>query len=508
MRLSEYYKLAKIPDPPAWAKEIEMPSKCFDHQLGDLQHIASLTRCGLFNDPGLGKTRPLQAYALWLVTLGNKVVVTMPPGLMIQFKQSLLTTFKGCEKYVTSAILAGTPAARNKLTDSWDRDRWPDILIVSYDMFVKYHLTMIGKSYSCVIVDEAQAVKTPGTKIHRAVKFFAGDNDEHSNGVVLCTGTPIETKPEDAYGFFAICMPNRYGSFKAFEQLHIDKVSVPKYDYSFSPPRIVGRFEKILGYKNLDYLNHGLKSLGRRVKREDAFDLPPRIITEIPISLSSEHQELYDTIVNERLIEIGDRMIDMTTASALYQAMQRAIMCPESYCEKPPNNAVVAQIDTLLTSLEGRKVVIYCWYRESIEKLKAYYSKLNPAVLYGSITNKEPEKQKFLNDDSCRLLIANPKSGGVGVDGLQTVSSHIIFAEMMPFVGTFQQSVARVHRKGQKEASVNIYVLVPEKTIAVKLRNNLVKKDQLQEEIMQDKRTILQDLMGKEGIQGSLDDIF
>jgi hypothetical protein len=64
--------------------------------------------------------------------------------------------------------------------------------------------------------------------------------------------------------------------------------------------------------------------------------------------------------------------------------------------------------------------------------------------------------------------------------------------------------LSRLHRSGQAADSVNIYVLVARNTVSVKLRNDLLKKDSYQEEVHRDKRTILKDLMGEEGIRGAL----
>lgn len=509
LTLREYYEAAKLPTIPIWAEQVKLPEKkkWFKHQADDLVHLAGMTRSGLFNDAGVGKTWPLQGYALWLVSQKNKVVVVMPPTLVPQFKQSLSSTFIGHEAFVTSEILQAPPKKREKLFEHWNSRgvKWPDILIMSYKMFVLYHKMLDEKGYTCVIVDEAQAVKTPGTQLHNAVKIFAGKFNRYSNGVVLATGTPIETNPTDAYGYFAICYPQRYGSYKNFENIHCEYSEAYTFLNDMGERVYVPR--RILNYKNLDYLHDGLMKLGRRVKKEDVLDLPPRLITELTVKLSSAHKQLYKQLVDERLAEIGDKMIDLTTQSALYQATQRSIICPESYTDQTIQNEVLNTLDVLLSTLEGNKVIVYCWYTESVKKLAARYASMKPAVLYGQTTGREVQKQKFIHDSECKLLIANPKSGGVGVDGLQDVSSHIVFAEICPFVGVVQQAIARVHRSGQKSKTVNVYLLVPNGTIAVKLRNDLVRKDKLQEEIMKDKRTLLNDLMGAEGLQGALDDI-
>jgi SNF2 family DNA or RNA helicase len=91
------------------------------------------------------------------------------------------------------------------------------------------------------------------------------------------------------------------------------------------------------------------------------------------------------------------------------------------------------------------------------------------------------------------------------VDGFQHVCSHVIYAEVCPIPGVFQQSIDRLHRTGQQAESVNIYILVALKTIAVKLRNDLTRRDSQANSVVRDKRTLLADLLGEEGLRGSLD---
>lgn len=503
---ADYLNAAGL-SPPAFAHRVQMRFPPFNHQVGDLQFLASNTRAGLWSEPGVGKTLPVQAYAAWLVGMGNKVVVTMPPVLVQQFRQSFSKTYIGIDEHVKADVLQGTPKQREKLIASWD-GCWPDLLVMSYRMFVDYHKQLLTEGYSCVIVDEATAVKSPSSQLHHAVKVFGGNHKRDSNGIVLMTGTPVETNVTDAYGLIAILNPDRYGSKKMFERVHCIKRDMP-IAYN-EDGEITGTREQIIGYKNLPLLNESLFLMGRRILKADVSDLPPRMISEIPITLSRGHRELYKKIVDERIAEIGDRVLDLTESTALYQGLQRLILNPEDFTDDKIDNEVLNTLDTLLhESLAGHKVVVYCWFQSTIERMKARYAKLNPAVLYGKTSGnkRDAEKMKFINDPTCRVIFANPRSGGVGVDGFQAVSSHAIFAEVCPFVGVFQQSIDRLHRTGQKSSAVTVYVLVPTGTIAVKLRNDLLRKDMQQELTVQDKRTILHNLLGEEGIQGSLDDV-
>jgi SNF2 family DNA or RNA helicase len=394
-------------------------------------------------------------------------------------------------------VFQGTPKTREKLAESW-QGNWPDLLIMSFKMFVQYHKELKDKrGYTCVVVDEATSVKSPSSQLHNAVKTFGGNHRDNSNGIVLMTGSPIDTNVIDAYGLIATVTPDRYGSKKMFERIHC----------VFSSFGNNSQFKTVVAYMNYEVLNTSLFLQGRRVKKADVSDLPPRLITELSVSLGRAHQALYKKIVDERLAEIGDKVLDMTEQSALYQGVQRLILNPEQFTDQEFDNEALIAMDALLDTLDGKKVVMYAWFQSSVEKLKLRYKHLNPATLYGKTvgSKRESEKMKFINDPSCQLIIANPRSGGVGVDGFQDVSSHVIFAEVCPFVGVFQQSIDRLHRTGQKAESVNVYIVVPTNTIAVKLRNDLVKKDMQQEMAVRDSRTLLHTLMGEDGVQGSLD---
>lgn len=491
MTLHDYFIKAGLGSFP-FAERIALRWPPFNHQIEDLHFLAQHTRSKLLNEMGTGKTLPVQAYGLWLVGQGNKVVYTMPPVLVQQFHDSFASTYLNVDEQVSRAVLAGPPKQREALLHQWDKQGHPDILTLSYRMFVLYHEQLKQSGYTCVIVDEATALKTPSSQLHQAVKKFAGNCRKDSNGVVLMTGTPVETNPIDAYGLVAIVDPDWYGSKKTFERVHCIKSDD-------------GR---IVGYKNFETLNNALMDHGRRVLKSQVTDLPPRLITEIPVSLSSKHIKLYRKLVDERIAEIGDRVIDMTEQSAIYQGLQRVLMCPERFTDQQIDNNLLEALDTLLEELDGRKVVVYAWYQETIEKLQKRYASRKPAVLYGKTvgSKRDAQKRQFIEDPNCTLIIANPRSGGVGVDGFQHVSSHVVFAEVCPFVGVFQQATDRLHRTGQSD-TVNVYLLVPAGTIAVKLRNDLVRKDTQQELAVRDRRCVLAALLGEEGIKGSLDDV-
>ena len=486
--LADYFKKAGIGVSAPWQSKLTLnPLKIPEpHQVDDLKFLGKFARAGLLHKPGAGKTLPVQAYGLWLAPLGNKVIYTMPPALMEQFKASFETNFPGFQKHCSLHIFDQSPKVREQHLTRWKKEGFPDFMVLSYVAFKQYHALLAKQGYSALVVDEATAVKHTSSNLHKCVRDFVGST-QNTNGLVLMTGTPVETNVEDCFALIHLLDPFIYGSRRAFDRAHCIKVTIPISKGN----RVI---EKITGYKNLDALHRNLYRYCRRV---DVKTSEPYRVSEVPVTLSSAHRRLYHALVNERLAEIGDEVIDLTTQQSLYQALQKAIVDPSQYSEVPIESSLLNTLDTLIDSLEGRKVLVYAWHTDVVKLLAKRYEKLNPAMLFGeTVGGKDSQRLKFVQDPTCRIMVANYKSGGVGVDELQTVCSHMIFAQYPQAPGLFQQAVGRLARKGQSER-VTVYFPVVKGTLSVHFRNELLRRDELQEAVVLDKRALLKQLMGE-----------
>lgn len=457
-------------------------------------------------------------------------MVILPPVLVEQFRQQF-RKFEGLENHIRISTFVGTLEHRSELIQLWDRVGWPDILVTTYRFFVgaeekvvrgrqQRHVRsavkrgveprlaktrdtcpatywgwedFLKRGYNDLIVDEATAVKAAKSGIHKAVKGFAGPySEEEGNGLLLMTGTPIENKIEDTYGLISLINPLRYRSYRAFERFHVVTQGGP--------------YGRTLHYINLPYLTQSLYEAGRRILKKDVLkDLPPMLISEVPVTLHDDHHALYKKLVRERLLELGDRVIDATTHASLRMKVQQIIMTPEHFSEKKwEKNAVIEALDQVIEmiNLGERKVVVFGYFQRSIEKLQAHYSKYNPVVLYGGTTgNRNEHIRRFKEDPACRMLIAQVRSGGYGFN-LQDACSHVVFAEMISVPGLFQQAAERVHRPGQTE-SVTVYLLVVHKTVSVSIRNDLARKSGEAKEVTRDRQAALRDLLGEDGTKAN-----
>ena len=224
------------------------------------------------------------------------------------------------------------------------------------------------------------------------------------------------------------------------------------------------------------------------METDEVQELPDLNIVPLSVEMHEKHAAAYKQFVDERLLVFSDNsIVDGTNASALRQRCGKLINSPEDFqlkCEA--SNILMAE--QLMESIDvaNNKVVVFAYYRKTVEKLAERWQKWKPAVIYGGGNNNEGEKNRFLNSPDCRVAIINYESGGVGLN-LQKDCHNIICVETIGVPGAFMQAVKRVHRQGQKH-HVTVYVLVAKGTLAVtQYRNMADKKDEIDQVVSKDK---------------------
>jgi SNF2 family DNA or RNA helicase len=496
----------------------------FKHQITGLNQTLANTRFGLLDEPGCGKTLPAQAYALYCMGYGNKVVALMPPVLLKQFMDALDDTFLGWQDHFTAHILDQGPKERLALFQQWDETGWPDLILMTYQMFINYpselkevkqevppvlgavqgkarptkvrtgpetYRVLREKGYNLIISDEAQALKNPSSTMHKAVAYLAGEmptrKSESKAGLLLLTGTPLHNTPGDAYGIIKLLRPYQYGTKKSFERLHCVYMGS-------------GREAVLIGYQNMDTLTVNLYASARRVLKNDVFkNMKTPIIREVPVTLSPKHKALYDKLVRERFLEVDGEIISAVQQQSLRQKCLQIVTTPQHFgLTDIKENNIITMVDTLLENigLKDEKVILFAHYKRTTKFLSEYYEQYNPAVLYSDTKGSvSAQADKFKHDDTCRMLIAQPLSGGVGLN-FQEVCAYVIFVEPLSVPGTFKQSSERVHRPGQKK-QVMFYIIKALGTVAPTLTASMLEKEGYAKIITRDRVSMLDELMGK-----------
>ena len=432
-----------------------------------------------------------------------KIIDALKTAMPISFTQADLnyirrTKGQHAAKVIAAELGCSTGAVlgirrdtfREDLYAKWAKDNsWPDFLIMSYQMYYRAE-KHIRETYRVVIADEAHALCHPSSttwrKMRDHLRMTGGDS-----AFIPMTGTPCPNVPTDYYGLIKLLNPKAYGTLSDFKFMHCVTITVEDQETG-------RRFEKVVGYKNLDVLRTSLYARASRVTKEQVFTLEKPSIFEREVDLSDDHYELYRRLVRERVLEVDGEIISAVQAQSLRQKVLRLATHPDPFTDKHiKDNAVRAELEELLDEIgceHKEKVVIFAIYNNSIKAMAEWFKHLNPALVYGK-SNKEKNIDKFLNDDSCRLMIAHYKSGGVGLN-LQGVCRYVICAEPTAIPGDFLQAVERVYRKGQTK-HVTFYILRVLRTVWPKMVDNMRGKLKLTTGIQLDKSEMLSELLGE-----------
>ena len=479
----------------------------FQHQYEGINLCCIHNRAALWDEAGTGKTLSIQASALWYVGHFNKVVVLTKPTLLDQFYADFFKTFKGIEHYVDIDILRGDPKQRIGKLEKYNQHGWPDIIIMSYDLFrgtkppkkkvpkgepqpktkvnikdIGYHETLKKNGYDVLIADEAQQLRTPGSTIHKRVWSWIGMHNTEKKALIMASATPSHTNPSQCYGLIKLKSPELYGSKANYDRLHVVRDDSP--------------FKSIVGYDNLDLLALNLYKHARRVEKRDVRDdMPPLINTIVPVELSPEHKKLYKRLMDERILEVGGKMIDAVQDQTLRQTALQLVTNPQKYSDTKIHNVLEDILFDQLESidLEQTKVVVFIHYNDVAEHLKELLKAYNPVILNGHTRNKGKTVDTFKEDDKCRILIAHAQSGGAGLN-LQSVCYNYIFYECPESPGDLDQAQNRAHRIVGTENPVNSIFISPKNTWAAKKIRRLVEGAKVINSVIGDTDALLADL--------------
>jgi ATP-dependent DNA helicase len=102
--------------------------------------------------------------------------------------------------------------------------------------------------------------------------------------------------------------------------------------------------------------------------------------------------------------------------------------------------------------------------------------------------------RRFRTDPDCRILIANPQAGGVGLT-LGDVSQTVVFVEPVSTPGAFDQAASRVILSGQTEPVV-VYFFRVNQTLSKRATEVMLGRAAQANEVNMDAKSMLDELLG------------
>uniref|UniRef100_A0A7S4MQM3 Uncharacterized protein n=2 Tax=Odontella aurita TaxID=265563 RepID=A0A7S4MQM3_9STRA len=244
----------------------------------------------LCDDMGLGKT--LQA----LICIGiahcqqeegqtqpSKSLVVCPASVVGHWVSEIGKYFaKGCFQVLR---YSGSSKQRKALWSA--KSNLCNIVVTNYSILRNDVNILTEKAWNYCVLDEGHLLKNPKTATALAARQLKCCHR------LILTGTPVQNKVHELWAAFDFLMPNFLGSLSAFTKEYARPIQNGQLPDASA--------DKIsLGMNKLRALHQQvLPFILRREKGQVMKELPPKILTDIPCSLSPEQHNLYKALCTQ-----------------------------------------------------------------------------------------------------------------------------------------------------------------------------------------------------------------
>ena len=332
------------------------------------------------------------------------------------------------------------------------------IVIVNYEAMLSDKLFEAIKAWKpeIIVCDEAHYCKNYKAKRSKKVAALA-DIAKHK---YILTGTPILNNIGDLFMQYRILDGGAtFGkTFTIFQRKYMeDENAVWKARAQGNYfPKWVARPEKYPELQDLLYA----KAI--RVEKKDCLDLPPLIKKVLKVDLGKDQKKYYDQMMRDFVAFVQEQekagiavaQLAVTKALRLQQIVTGFVQTEEGEVIEIKDNPRLTAVKELLQALhENHKVILWCSFRHNYKQLAKVCDALK--IEYVSLTGEQTLEQKreamerFENDEKTRVVIANRRAGGIGVN-LVAADYSIVYSRNFSLEEELQ-SEARNYRGGSQK---------------------------------------------------------
>jgi SNF2 family DNA or RNA helicase len=324
--------------------------------------------------------------------------------------------------------------------------------------------------FDAVVFDESQSIKNHRSLTYQICKRIA----THCKVKYAMTGTPFGRDPSDLWTqFYVIDNGDTLGYTLSIFRQGFFRESINYW----------GGYEYIFNKKKEKLLSSFLKNRSIRYNENECRTLPDKVYTKQIVTLPPEVVPYYQQVI----ADVAECEGDYTLLNNIFVKLRQftsgfmTIKTEEDgrdYVDFPTNPKIEALVQTLSEVPSSSKVVIFHEYihtgdliEQALKKNKIKFSKL-----WGGTKDKVGAIEKFVNEEKCKVLLSNSKSGAIGLN-LQ-VANYVIFFEspVSPIIRS--QAEKRCHRTGQKKKVFYIDIIM-EKSIDIKILRYLKEGEDL-----------------------------
>ena len=435
-------------------------------------HSLRLGAC-LADDMGLGKT--VQVLALLNCLYASKKrrksrkpasLLVIPASLLANWADEINRFYPDLSFFIAHPGMhsSGELAAGNK-----NLIKAHDLVITTYALAGRYRFLQ-DHAWYCLILDEAQAIKNPGTKQTRIIKKYKAQTR------LILTGTPIENRLSDLWSLFDFLNPGLLGSAAEFKRF----VKALNRDHS--------------KYGQLRQLIHPY--ILRRLKTDKTVirDLPAKVEMKTYTDLAPKQIVLYQQMVDglETALAVKDGMQRKGLILSSLMKLKQLCNHPDQYLGgngyREAESGKFRRLREICQTIHEKRerVLVFTQFKEIIDPLCTFLASIfhHPGLfIHGSVSVKKRKTvlSEFQGEKYVPFMVLSLRAGGVGLN--LTRANHVIHLDRWWNPAVEDQATDRAFRIGQKK-NVLVHKFITSGTIEEKIDLMIEAKKQLSQDVI------------------------
>ena len=406
--------------------------------LGFLDSVG-LSGC-LALDMGLGKTPTVLAHLALTAGEGPALVIA-PPAVVGNWAAE-------AARFTPSLrVVVHHGASRANASELQDEVADADLVITTYGTAVRDVEVLAERTWSRLVLDEAQAIKNTGNETSQQLRLIP------ARSRLALTGTPIENGLGDLWSILDFTNPGLVGGRSTFVS------------------QLAGEGEAALRALN------GILVF-RRTKTDPtvAAELPDKIDELDHCTMTTEQIGLYQAVL-DRLVASTTGAADTDGAEPSKGAVLAAITALKQICNHPAayqddgrplagRSGKLARLEEIVESVfaAGERILVFTHFAEWGRKLAAHLTEVTGTKVScydGSLARGARDRlvAEFQSGEGAGALVLSLKAGGTGLN--LTAASHVVLYDRWWNPAVEDQARDRAWRIGQTRTVVSHRLVCP-----------------------------------------------
>ncbi|HMO03465.1 MAG TPA: SNF2-related protein [Kiritimatiellia bacterium] len=344
-----------------------------------------------------------------------------------------------------------------------------DLIVTSYALLRRDIEQYAAQAFSVVILDEAQHIKNKATQNALAAKRLQAKHR------LVLTGTPIENGVSDFWSIMDFLMPGYLGPHETFRK-------------NYELP--IARNDDMAQAAQAKLKRKLSPFLLRRLKRDVATDLPPKIERIAFCGLSTDQQVVYKTMLDDSRRRLTQMVQDQGFNRSRMEVLKTLLRLRQVCCHlallkneelKPENPS--AKLDLFSELLNeamdgGHRVLVFSQFVSMLTLLRADLDARGIKYCYldGSTQERMSVVHTFNSDRTIPIFLISLKAGGTGLN--LTGADMVIHYDPWWNPAVEAQATDRAYRIGQKRTVYSVKLItrgtIEEKVLAMQDRKRAI----------------------------------